>query len=494
MNLGAGYLQQGSTDARDRAACSARWRRTRGSSRRTRRSRSLTTRSAASRRPRLTTGARRSSTRTTPPAANAYAVFSAAGRIGGPTLSRTSAARPRIRLRDAGSGARRTPACARATPVTTAGAGRASARRSRATRPIPTRCSSMMELALPRRRITCRRARSCSAISAAPSDGARALDVLQRRARARQRAGGGPLRRAAPQRVPRLARARAARRAAEAQWPIASHRARRGSAAAGRPRAELLRNARLAQDLTLEQLSTELRIEAKQLNALEENRFERIGVPVFIKGYLKQYGQRLGLDVSDLLALYYKQTTLADVADPAEPHDQAARRAADHVVDPGGDRAAGASSWGSPCGGGAAARRRDGDSQRACDRRRARRRSRRPSRSPPPQPRRRAAPTLESAGRRRQPQRSASAGPLCRSGARRAAATSRDERRRSRRAAQRRARHDPARVHVRAESWAEITDARGERLLFGLSARAARSPCAASRRSRSCSAMRTRCA
>jgi cytoskeleton protein RodZ len=76
---------------------------------------------------------------------------------------------------------------------------------------------------------------------------------------------------------------------------------------------QILRGARLAQDLTLEQLATELRIEAKQLAALEENRFERIGVPVFIKGYLKQYGLRLGLDVRDLLALYYKQTTLPDV-------------------------------------------------------------------------------------------------------------------------------------------------------------------------------------
>src|SRR5688572_8721784 len=76
---------------------------------------------------------------------------------------------------------------------------------------------------------------------------------------------------------------------------------------------ERLRAARLTQDLTVEQLSTELRIEAKQLHALEDNRFEQIGVPVFIKGYLKQYGTRLGLDVADLLALYYKQTTLADI-------------------------------------------------------------------------------------------------------------------------------------------------------------------------------------
>jgi len=76
---------------------------------------------------------------------------------------------------------------------------------------------------------------------------------------------------------------------------------------------EQLRAARLGQDLTVEQLSTELRIEAKQLRALEENRFEQIGVPVFVKGYLKQYGTRLGLNTADLLALYYKQTTLADV-------------------------------------------------------------------------------------------------------------------------------------------------------------------------------------
>jgi cytoskeleton protein RodZ len=76
---------------------------------------------------------------------------------------------------------------------------------------------------------------------------------------------------------------------------------------------EMLRSARVAHDLTIEQVSTELRIEAKQLKALEDNRFAEIGVPVFIKGYLRQYGQRLGLDVRDLLAAYYRQTDLSDV-------------------------------------------------------------------------------------------------------------------------------------------------------------------------------------
>ncbi len=76
---------------------------------------------------------------------------------------------------------------------------------------------------------------------------------------------------------------------------------------------QVLRNARLAQELTVEQIATELRIEAKQLHALEDDQLEEIGVPVFVKGYLKQYGQRLGVDVRDLLALYYRQTKLADV-------------------------------------------------------------------------------------------------------------------------------------------------------------------------------------
>jgi cytoskeleton protein RodZ len=76
---------------------------------------------------------------------------------------------------------------------------------------------------------------------------------------------------------------------------------------------ETLRNARSAQGLTLEQVATELRIELPQLEALEGDRFERIGVPVFVKGYLRQYGTRLGLDPRDLLARYYEQTSLKEV-------------------------------------------------------------------------------------------------------------------------------------------------------------------------------------
>ncbi len=76
---------------------------------------------------------------------------------------------------------------------------------------------------------------------------------------------------------------------------------------------QILRDARVARDLTIEQLATELRIEARQLAALEENRFEQIGVPVFIKGYLRQYAQRLGVDQEKLIALYNEQMQPAEV-------------------------------------------------------------------------------------------------------------------------------------------------------------------------------------
>jgi cytoskeleton protein RodZ len=76
---------------------------------------------------------------------------------------------------------------------------------------------------------------------------------------------------------------------------------------------QVLRDARVAQDLTIDQLATELRIEARQLVALEDNRFEQIGVPVFVKGYLRQYAQRLGVDQQSLLALYGQQARPPEV-------------------------------------------------------------------------------------------------------------------------------------------------------------------------------------
>ena len=64
-----------------------------------------------------------------------------------------------------------------------------------------------------------------------------------------------------------------------------------------------LKSARESQDLSIEQVEAELRISADLLAALEDDRFDGL-VPVFAKGYLKQYGAMLGLDVAELLAQY----------------------------------------------------------------------------------------------------------------------------------------------------------------------------------------------
>lgn len=65
-----------------------------------------------------------------------------------------------------------------------------------------------------------------------------------------------------------------------------------------------LRRAREAQEISLDVISAELRIAVPALVALEECRFEALGPAVFAKGYLKQYGTRLGLDVAELVAEY----------------------------------------------------------------------------------------------------------------------------------------------------------------------------------------------
>jgi cytoskeleton protein RodZ len=83
---------------------------------------------------------------------------------------------------------------------------------------------------------------------------------------------------------------------------------------------QTLREARVAKDLTVDQIATELRIEARQLTALEDNRFEQIGPVVFIKGYIRQYAQRLGLDPRVLMDIYGRQTNIEEVeVRPSKP-------------------------------------------------------------------------------------------------------------------------------------------------------------------------------
>jgi cytoskeleton protein RodZ len=82
--------------------------------------------------------------------------------------------------------------------------------------------------------------------------------------------------------------------------------ARAGSVEPSANLGKILAQARAARGLSLDELAVELRLEARVLRALEECRFAELGPPVFAKGYLKQYGNRLGLAYPDLLAEYYR--------------------------------------------------------------------------------------------------------------------------------------------------------------------------------------------
>ena len=57
-----------------------------------------------------------------------------------------------------------------------------------------------------------------------------------------------------------------------------------------------LRDARVRQGLELSNLEAETKIRAKYLRALEEEQFEQLPGDTYVKGFLRTYADRLGLD------------------------------------------------------------------------------------------------------------------------------------------------------------------------------------------------------
>jgi cytoskeleton protein RodZ len=71
---------------------------------------------------------------------------------------------------------------------------------------------------------------------------------------------------------------------------------------------ELLAAARKAKGMTLEEVSDTLHILLSNLRAIEENRFADVRKgATFVRGYLRRYGEHLGLDGESLVALYNEQ-------------------------------------------------------------------------------------------------------------------------------------------------------------------------------------------
>lgn len=74
----------------------------------------------------------------------------------------------------------------------------------------------------------------------------------------------------------------------------------------------ILAAARQEHGLTVEQMAAELRVESRLMEALEEDRFELLPAPVFVKGYLRHLAGRFGLEHDDLLHRYAVQTNAED--------------------------------------------------------------------------------------------------------------------------------------------------------------------------------------
>lgn len=66
----------------------------------------------------------------------------------------------------------------------------------------------------------------------------------------------------------------------------------------------LLRSAREKKSLSLEQVEADTRIRYKFLLALEEEDYQALPAPAYVRGFLKTYAAYLGLDPQQVLALY----------------------------------------------------------------------------------------------------------------------------------------------------------------------------------------------
>ena len=65
---------------------------------------------------------------------------------------------------------------------------------------------------------------------------------------------------------------------------------------------ETLRRERLRRNLALDQISRELKINAKMLEAIEAEEFDRLPGTIFAKNFVRQYAHLLGLDEEEMAA------------------------------------------------------------------------------------------------------------------------------------------------------------------------------------------------
>lgn len=78
-----------------------------------------------------------------------------------------------------------------------------------------------------------------------------------------------------------------------------------GGQDAGPLAGQRLAEARKARDISIFDIAKELHLDEYKVQALEENKFEVLGAPVFAKGHLRKYAELVGVPIDDILADYY---------------------------------------------------------------------------------------------------------------------------------------------------------------------------------------------
>lgn len=76
---------------------------------------------------------------------------------------------------------------------------------------------------------------------------------------------------------------------------------------------QYLRQEREKRKITLDSVAKVTRITKENLEALENDEFQAISAPVFVRGFLRNYATYLGLDPQELVARYDSQTNLIKI-------------------------------------------------------------------------------------------------------------------------------------------------------------------------------------
>ncbi|MCK4710008.1 MAG: helix-turn-helix domain-containing protein, partial [Gammaproteobacteria bacterium] len=67
---------------------------------------------------------------------------------------------------------------------------------------------------------------------------------------------------------------------------------------------DVLQTARISVGLTLEEVARKMHLSVGILSSLEENKFEDITAPIFVKGYLRAYSRLVQVNEDDVIEQY----------------------------------------------------------------------------------------------------------------------------------------------------------------------------------------------